>query len=131
MYDRTATRAALLAQARERLLRQRQALRQRLAAEMGDSGRRDRAALAGEAHDRGEESLVNALADVYYAGVEHDRVEAQDVEAALARIDSGRYGFCVDCALPVAEARLAAYPTAKRCRSCQEQHEKRRAAQRA
>lgn len=122
MSEPTSSRT-FLAEAQARLQRQRQELRARIAAELDGSGREDQAALAAEVHDRGEESLVNALAGVHYAGVAHDLDEARDVEAALARVAVRSYGVCVDCSSPIAEARLVAYPTAKRCRSCQEQHE--------
>jgi DnaK suppressor protein len=127
MSESTSSRS-FLAEAQARLRRQRQDLRERIAAELGDSRHGDQATLATEVHDRGEESLLDALAGVHYAGVAHDLEEARDVEAALARIAAGSYGSCVDCTSPIAEARLAAYPTAKRCRSCQERYEARDAA---
>jgi len=43
------------------------------------------------------------------------------VEAALARLDSGEYGICVECERPIAAKRLAAVPWASRCVACQEQ----------
>jgi DnaK suppressor protein len=38
---------------------------------------------------------------------------------ALARLDGGRYGLCIDCAKPVPEGRLEAKPEAARCLACQ------------
>lgn len=38
---------------------------------------------------------------------------------ALARIDNGSYGVCVDCGKPVPEGRLEVKPEAARCLSCQ------------
>ena len=43
------------------------------------------------------------------------------VEAALARLDSGEYGICVECERPIAAKRLAAVPWASQCVPCQEQ----------
>lgn len=40
--------------------------------------------------------------------------------AALARIDDGTYGQCVDCAKQVPEGRLEARPEAARCVDCQQ-----------
>ena len=37
------------------------------------------------------------------------------VVAALARLDDGSYGVCVDCGKPIAEARLEVRPEAARC----------------
>jgi DnaK suppressor protein len=42
---------------------------------------------------------------------------------ALARLDKGTYGICVDCEEPIAAARLKALPFAERCRDCQESRE--------
>jgi phage/conjugal plasmid C-4 type zinc finger TraR family protein len=50
-----------------------------------------------------------------------------DVDAALARIDAGSYGECIDCGEPIAAARLKAYPAATRCIDCQGAFEKREA----
>lgn len=41
-----------------------------------------------------------------------------EVEAALARIETGRYGACVSCGRPVAPERLEALPWAALCIDC-------------
>jgi RNA polymerase-binding transcription factor len=41
------------------------------------------------------------------------------VEDALARIDGGSFGLCVQCGLPIAAERLEALPWAARCIDCQ------------
>jgi RNA polymerase-binding transcription factor DksA len=51
--------------------------------------------------------------------------ELRDVEAALARMQSGTYGECVDCGNDIAPGRLRAYPAATRCIGCQGAREKR------
>jgi DnaK suppressor protein len=48
------------------------------------------------------------------------------VEQALARLDAGAYGTCVDCGQPVAPARLEALPWAARCIDCQARHDRER-----
>ena len=59
---------------------------------------------------------------------ESDRAEATLTAAkqrrllvldALARLDGGSYGLCVDCGKPVPEGRLEAKPEAARCLTCQ------------
>lgn len=45
--------------------------------------------------------------------------EVADIDAALARIDEGTYGVCVDCGRPIAPGRLEARPTAMRCIDCE------------
>jgi len=41
--------------------------------------------------------------------------QRQQIREALARIDAGTYGVCVDCGKPIAEARLSVRPEAARC----------------
>jgi DnaK suppressor protein len=45
------------------------------------------------------------------------------ITEALARLDAGTYGVCVDCKEEVPAARLKALPFAERCRDCQETRE--------
>lgn len=42
-----------------------------------------------------------------------------EIEAALARLDDGTYGLCVDCAEQISPERLEALPAAARCMDCQ------------
>ncbi|HUN94343.1 MAG TPA: TraR/DksA family transcriptional regulator [Burkholderiaceae bacterium] len=46
-----------------------------------------------------------------------DRLAA--VDDALARLERGEYGECVECGEPIDTARLRAAPTALRCTACQ------------
>jgi len=41
------------------------------------------------------------------------------IDEALARMDAGTYGICVDCGKPISEARLLAVPFAIRDAGCQ------------
>jgi DnaK suppressor protein len=54
------------------------------------------------------------------AEVSRDAAELQEVNMALARIDAGTYGTCLECTAPIPPARLEAYPAAARCIACQE-----------
>ncbi|HEY8880660.1 MAG TPA: TraR/DksA family transcriptional regulator [Roseateles sp.] len=51
---------------------------------------------------------------------DRDLVELQDVEDALRRLDSGSYGDCGSCGLPIPMARLQVQPAARLCARCQE-----------
>lgn len=42
---------------------------------------------------------------------------------AIARLDTGEYGLCVECDDEIAERRLRALPFAVRCRACEEGRE--------
>jgi DnaK suppressor protein len=67
--------------------------------------------IAQEAAARGtSEALRHLLAELQ-----------QDVEHALARLESGDYGVCEDCAQPIPPERLRALPEATRCVRCQRQ----------
>lgn len=49
--------------------------------------------------------------------------ELDQVNQALARLDAGEYGLCIDCGEPIAEARLKALPYATLCIQCAEEAE--------
>jgi DnaK suppressor protein len=65
-------------------------------------------------------------ADRNAAAVQTTVAQRADVIAALARIDNGSYGRCVDCAGPVPEPRLEARPATARCVPCQAKRDRRR-----
>lgn len=58
-----------------------------------------------------DEDLLEGIDDVLLA-------ETRQTEAALARIDGGTYGICVECGDEIAEKRLEVMPTAAKCISC-------------
>ena len=111
---------------RNRLVSRREQLRDEISAALRSSGDAENATLAGHVHDLGEESLADLLADVRLAGIARDVQEVRDIEAALQRMQGGTYGVCTDCGKLISLARLHVYPTAKRCRPCQETREKTR-----
>jgi len=49
----------------------------------------------------------------------HARMELADIAAARRRLADQSFGTCVDCGEDIPQARLLAYPTAKRCMACQ------------
>jgi DnaK suppressor protein len=58
----------------------------------------------------------------------HDRaaIHLEDIEDALARLEAGTYGTCVDCGRGVAPDRLDALPWAARCIECQATYDRQR-----
>ena len=46
------------------------------------------------------------------------------IDEALARIDTGEYGSCAECAGEIADRRLRALPFAVRCQACEERRER-------
>jgi RNA polymerase-binding transcription factor DksA len=65
-------------------------------------------------------------ADRNAASVQTAQAQRAQVLAALARIDDGSYGRCVDCGNPVPDARLEARPATPRCVPCQSKRDRRR-----
>lgn len=103
-------------------------LQAQLSERLAESEQDRDAVRAREIRDTDDVSFLAALAEVRLAGAARDIQELRDIEAALARIQGSVYGICSDCGDGIPEARLRAYPTAKRCRDCQEIKEKRQAA---
>ncbi|KPU95133.1 molecular chaperone DnaK [Variovorax paradoxus] len=87
------------------------------------------AALAENDHEvktHADEVEAERAGDVHMAEVEIDRARLEEIEQAIARLASGRYGICEDCANEIPRARLLARPTAIRCTACQTATEARR-----
>lgn len=74
-----------------------------------------------DAGERGEERSRDA---VRQAEEDRDAGELGQVEAALARIDAGHYGVCVDCGAAIPLRRLRVQPAAMRCIDCQRRAER-------
>lgn len=55
------------------------------------------------------------------------REEIAKISAALRRMDTGDFGTCTECGMPIQEGRIKAYPYANECIECAEYDEKRRA----
>ncbi len=98
-------------------------LRSTVAWRLRESGQPDEMRIADRLRDPEEESLAEILSEVEYAEVQNEIAELRDADAALRRIEAGSYGVCTDCSAPIPAARLIAYPTAKRCLTCQQSHE--------
>jgi DnaK suppressor protein len=62
-------------------------------------------------------------ADQQNALLENSADQRAQVEAALARLEAGTYGVCVDCGQPIPDARLEVRPEAARCVADQEKFE--------
>ena len=63
------------------------------------------------------EGLVRTLA-------QGERNELAEIDAALERLASGRYGWCESCGAAITARRLAAVPEARTCYSCRSQQER-------
>lgn len=76
--------------------------------------------------DPGAVAAADLLRGISEAEVARDIEEIRDLVAAEQRIELKTYGLCIDCEEPIRFKRLDAYPSAKRCYSCQVEHEKQR-----
>jgi len=62
--------------------------------------------------------------DLEFALDDHESAALSQVDAALARLQAGVYGECMECGSAIALARLQATPQAMRCITCQEKFER-------
>jgi DnaK suppressor protein len=113
----TSTQTHLKQQRDSLLYRQRELQADLHAAELA----RQAQAPAGEAGVVDQKDMAERwqASDLDSAQQQRDAVEAQQVAAALQRLDEGRYGDCQDCGQPIPFARLRVQPAALRCASCQ------------
>lgn len=102
---------------RRRLLRDTHSLEEQRANSEGRSELRDPGS---HQADVATEAYEDELADSLSAGAQ-DRL--MEIEAAIARLDDGEFGMCVDCGTEIPLARLEARPWAARCIACQERLE--------
>jgi RNA polymerase-binding transcription factor len=54
----------------------------------------------------------------------NDRQLLDSIDAALERIEEGKYGKCIHCGQPIQEKRLEAVPWARHCLRCQDLNER-------
>jgi DnaK suppressor protein len=104
---------------RQKLIAKREELRE----EMSRLGEDAREGISAEVEDPID--LVTSAEAKAAAFEESDlRYETlRQVEEALARIDEGTYGKCIDCGRDIEEARLEAVPWARYCLADQEKHD--------
>ena len=73
--------------------------------------------------DQGETAEVDIQDDIELALIQMKAETLNKLGEALARLQSGRYGFCFECGEEIAEARLRALPFAVRCTDCESERE--------
>ena len=102
-------------------------------ADLEDSSQTLRAENAGESSelshfDQHPADTATEVSDMQREDAVLEVVQSQreQVEAALARIENGTYGRCVDCGTQLPDERLDARPEAERCVTCQAKAEGRR-----
>ena len=76
----------------------------------------------GEAEDTRAQRVTER--DLEFALDDHESAALSQIDAALARLEAGVYGECMDCSSKIPMARLQATPQAMRCIACQEKFER-------
>jgi len=109
-----------LARARERLLKSRDTLLQR----RGDHRAGEEELFAVREPDPGDAAAAEGGAIPLDSLNENEQAKVSEIESALSRIEHGSYGACEGCGEPIAMRRLEAVPWARRCFTCETEHEK-------
>jgi DnaK suppressor protein len=117
--------ASLLDTFDHRLRRMRSDLLARLAEQRGESLSRADAAARSREQASDDWAQADAEQDLELAMSEREQAELEAIEQALARLEQGEYGLCIDCGADIGVARLSANPLASRCISCQTEYERR------
>jgi DnaK suppressor protein len=109
-----------MGEARERLLAERAGALQRVAAlEREFAGLAEAASAGGTDDEHDPEGATLAFERQHAAALlEQAREQVAAVDAALARLEAGRYGVCERCGQPIGDDRLAARPVARTCVRC-------------
>lgn len=113
----------LTAPFKEQLLAQRATLQAQLNDLRGGTVGRAEASAEHFGHPEDSTAQVNSARDLEFAMDERETAELRLIDAALARIEAGSYGQCIDCGVEIPAARLHAAPEAPRCIACQEKTE--------
>src|SRR5258706_9233722 len=75
---------------------------------------------ASQVVDNSEGAGVDVQQDITLALVHTQAGLIRRIDQALAHIDAGTYGFCVECGGSITATRLRALPFAIRCTTCEE-----------
>jgi DnaK suppressor protein len=78
---------------------------------------------ASEVFDEVDHSDAAMQEEMDFALIQMKAETLARVDEALARLDTGNYGRCLECAGEISEKRLRALPFAGRCTVCEEKNE--------
>lgn len=107
------------AELRQMLLNRRREMQEDVHGRIRDS-RSDR---SNEVRDDLEASDANIQHDLEIALLQMRAETLVRVDAALIRLDAGKYGCCASCQAEIPAPRLRALPFAVRCQACEERRE--------
>jgi DnaK suppressor protein len=84
------------------------------------NGRTDRPK---EVRDVLEHSDADSRGDIEFSLLQMKAETLTRIEAALVRLEAGKYGSCFECDGEISEQRLRALPFAVRCQACEKRRE--------
>jgi DnaK suppressor protein len=76
--------------------------------------------------DPGDQALSATMENLRSSLQDTELQEYKRIKQALAKIEDGTYGICIDCGSDISEKRLKWHPNAARCLACQEAFEDKR-----
>lgn len=76
-----------------------------------------------EPEDEGGRATRTLLEDWAVGTLERKQQLLREIEAALKRLEAGRYGLCEGCEVSIPERRLRALPWARFCLECAERRQ--------
>jgi DnaK suppressor protein len=74
--------------------------------------------------DIADKAVSSYTREFLYSLNDTERSTVQQIDQALARIEDGTYGLCLNCGTPMNEKRLSAIHWSRHCVECQELAEK-------
>jgi len=121
----TATKAAKMTkkdmEKYRRLLEEKKAV---LSAEIAKTRSAEEETTEESTQDIADKAVSSYTREFLYSLTDGERSTLLLIDDALARIDVGTYGLCINCGTLMAEKRLNAVPWAPYCLDCQELSEK-------
>lgn len=76
-----------------------------------------------QVQDAADQALLSTMETLKSSFQDTKIDEFKRIVRALAMIEEGTYGICVDCDRAISERRLQSFPNAMRCIACQEAFE--------
>lgn len=120
--------AAALEQFRLMLLEMRRAAAAAVDARLHGHGehRHDEAGLPLHKEETDDDAAAETQRQADVTHLARSATALHEIDSALARLDQGDYGLCIDCEEPIDLRRLQAHPAALRCAKCQQTFETRK-----
>ena len=114
--------AAALGQFRRLLLDMRRAAADAVESRLHGHGehRHDEAGLPLHKEETDDDAAAETQRQADVTHLNRSAAALHEIDSALAKIDAGEYGLCVDCDEPIDVRRLEAHPAALRCARCQQ-----------